>query len=307
MPALVVYTPPATEPVTVHEVMMRCRIDTVNQEPAPFAPAVVLGSSAGNVDNGAHRYRVTFVTADGETQGGDISLAVNVEDKSVNGKVELTAIPLGGSLVTSRKIYRTAAGGSVYYLLTTIANNTAATYTDNTADALLGAAVPSSNTTGDPELRMLITAMRQKAESILKRYLITQTVDLYLDRFPCWEITLPPLQSVTSITYIDAEGVEQTLSPSRYLVDATSAPARITPAYNQIWPCARYQNNAVKVRFVAGYGDAADVPECIKHWIMMKVKHAYDNRDPVNVGNIVTEFPRSYIDGMLDAERVFGV
>ena len=38
-----------------------------------------------------------------------------------------------------------------------------------------------------------------------------------------------------------------------------------------------------------------------------QVKHAYDNRDPVNVGNAVTEFPRSYIDGMLDAERVFGV
>lgn len=307
MPALVVYTPPATEPVTVAEVMTRCRIDTNNQEPAPSAPAVVLSSGAGNVDNGAHRYRVTFVTADGETQGGDISAAVTVADKSVNGKIELTAIPLGGSLVTSRKIYRTAAGGSVYYLLATLSNNTATTYTDNIADASLGAAVPGSNTTGDPELRLLITAMRQKAESILKRYLITQTVDLYLDRFPCWEITLPPLQSVTAITYIDTSGVEQALAADKYLVDSASAPARITPAYNETWPETREQNNAVKVRFVGGYGEAADVPEQIKHWIMLQVKHAYDNRDAVSVGVSLAEMPRPFIDGMLDAERVFGV
>jgi len=307
MPALVVYTLPATEPVTVAEVILRCRIDTINQEPVPGAPSVAIGSGAGNVDNGAHRYRVTFVTADGETQGGDISDAVTVVDKTANGKIELSGIPLGGSLVTARKIYRTTAGGSVYYLLATIANNTATTYTDNTSDASLGAAVPSSNTTGDPELRMLITAMRQKAESILKRYLITQTVDLYLDYFPCWEITLPPLQSVVSITYIDDQGNEQTLSSDKYLIDAVSKPARITPVFGEIWPVTRYQNNAVKVRFIAGYGTAADVPECIKHWIMMKVKDAYDNRNPINVGVNIAEMPRSYIDGMLDAERVFGV
>jgi len=305
--AYLVYTAPATEPVTAAEVMTRCRIDAVNQEPAPGALTVALGSGAGNVDNGAHRYVVTFVTADGETQAGDISESVTVANKTVNGKVLLSAIPVGGAIVTSRKIYRTAAGGSTYLLLTTIADNTTTTYTDNIADSSLGSEAPSANTTVDPELRLLIAAMRRKAESILKRYLITQTVDLYLDSFPPWGILLPPLQSVTAITYIDTAGVEQTLSPSLYLVDAVSTPARITPACNETWPTAREQNNSVKVRFVAGYGGAADVPESIKHWIMMQVKHAYDNRDPVNVGDIVTEFPRSYIDGMLDAERVFGV
>ncbi|MXS81572.1 head-tail connector protein [Nitrosomonas oligotropha] len=307
MPSLVVYTPPATEPVTVAEVMQRCRIDTVNQEPAPGAPSVALGSGSGNVDNGAHRYRVTFVTADGETQGGDISAAVTVSDKSVNGKIELSGIPLGGSLVTARKIYRTTANGSAYLLLATIANNTATTYTDNIADINLGASVPSTNATGDPELRLLISAVRQKAESILKRYLITQTVDMYLDCFESWEIRMPPLQSVTSIVYTDGNGIEQTLSASDYQVDSVGAPARITPAYNKTWPETREQMNAVRIRFVAGYGTAADVPECVRDWMLKRIKHAYDNRDPVNVGNIVTEFPHSYVDGMLEPERVYGV
>ena len=304
--AYFVYSQPATEPVTIAEVMAHCRIDAENQEPAPGVITVALGSGAGNVDNGVHRYLCTFVTADGETQGGDISAAVTVADKTVNGKVSLSAIPIGGSIVTARKIYRTAAGGSVYYLLATIADNTTTTYTDNTADSSLGAQVPSANTTGDPLLSMLIASARQRAETVLKRYLITQTVDLYLDSFEEREIKLPPMQSVSAITYVDTDGVTQTLAADQYLVDAVSVPARITPAYGVTWPSVRYHNNAVKIRFIAGYGTASAVPQCIKNWMLMRIKQLYDQRDMVNVGNIVTEFPHSYVDGLLDSEKVWG-
>lgn len=307
MSAYVISTPPATEPVTVAEVMAHCRIDAENQEPAPGAvTAALAGSGAGNVDNGAHRYRVTFVTAGGETQGGEVSAAVTVADKTANGKVSLTAIPLGGSLVTTRKIYRTAAGGSTYLLLATIADNTTTTYTDNIADSSLGAEAPGTNTTGDPLLNMLIKSARQSAETLLGRYLITQTVDLYLDDFPGWEIRLPPLQSVSAITYVDQNGDTQTVAASDYLVDAVSVPARITPAYGKTWPAPRQQNNAAKVRFVAGYGAASAVPDCVKNWMLMRIKQLHDQRDQVNVGNIVNEFPRSYVDGLLDSEKVWG-
>jgi len=307
MGVLSVYAQPATEPVTVSEVAAYCQIDAENQEPAPGALTCALaGGGAGNVDNGAHRYAVTFVTADGETQAGDISAAVTVANKTADGKVALAAIPIGGSLVTARKIYRTVAAGSSYLLLATIADNTTTTYTDNIADSSLGAAAPSVNTTADPLINILITSARLSAEAQLKRYLITQTVDLYIDSFSDWEIKLPPMQSVSAITYIDNDGAEQTLSASNYLVDAVSAPARITPAYGQVWPVTRAQNNAVKIRFVAGYGAASAVPKCIKNWMLMRIKQAYDERGAVNVGNSVTEFPRSYVDGMLDSERVWG-
>lgn len=305
--SFVVYTPPASEPVSVAEVLQHCRIDASNQEPAPGVITVALGAGAGNVDNGAHRYLCTFVTADGETQAGDISAAVTVADKSVNGKVSLSAIPIGGSLVTARKIYRTAAAGTAYLLLATLADNTTTTYTDNTADASLGAEAPSANTTGDPLINMMIASARQYAEAILHRYLITQTIDLYLDCFDSWEIKLPPLQSVTAITYVDTDGATQTIDAADYLVDAMSVPARITPAYGLSWPSTRAQKNAVKLRFVAGYGDSSDVPACIKHWMLMRIKQAYDNRDSVVIGNSVIEFPFSYVDGLLDSERVWGL
>jgi hypothetical protein len=63
--------------------------------------------------------------------------------------VYLSDIPVSpSSSVTSRKIYRTTANGSQPKLLTTIANNTATTYTDTAADAALGANPPASDTSG---------------------------------------------------------------------------------------------------------------------------------------------------------------
>jgi len=311
---IVVVTPPATEPLTLAEVQAHCRIDDTNQEPAPSAPtaALVSPAAAGNVDNGAHRYLVTYVTADGETQAGVASAAVTVADKTVNGKVLVSGIPLGGALVTSRKVYRTAAGGSTYLLLATIADNTTTTYTDNIADASLGAGAPTTNTTGDPLLNMLIIAARQHAEQELKRYLVTQTLDAYFHEFPDADddedlrFNLPPLQSVTNITYTDIDGVEQTLAASQYLVDSVSRPARIEPAYGVVWPSCREQMNAVKIRFVAGYGSASDVPACIKNWMLVRIKTLWDQRDQLVKQLGLPTFEPAFVDGLLDPERVAG-
>lgn len=303
--SIVVYSAAATEPLTVAEVAAKCRIDAANTEPAPGAVTVALAAPAiaGNVTAGVHRYLATFVTADGETQAGTVSDPVTVADAAINGKVELTAIPIGGALVTSRKLYRTAAGGSTYLLLATIANNTATTYTDNIADASLGAGAPSSNTTGDPELARMIASARAEAEKELGRYLVTQTLDAYFDDFPrycnkafpdpCFR--LPPLQSVSAITYVDADGTTQTLAADQYTVDAVSQPARITPAYGVSWPATRAQTNAVKVRFVAGYGAAAAVPACVKDWMLARIGARYWKQD----------IPE-YSDCLLDNEKVWG-
>src|SRR3990167_1117639 len=115
---LSIATAAAVEPLSVAEARSHLRLDGSAGEPAPPAPTAALASpaAAGNVDNGAHRYLVTFVTADGETDAGAVSAAVTVADKTVNGQVSLTAIPVGGTAVTSRKVYRTVAAGATYLL-----------------------------------------------------------------------------------------------------------------------------------------------------------------------------------------------
>lgn len=300
--ALSLVTAPTVEPLTVAEAKAHLRLDSAAGEPAPTAPTVALASPAvaGNVDNGAHRYRVTFVTADGETEGGTISDAVTVADKTVNGKVELTSIPLGGSAVTSRKLYRTTAGGSSYLLLATIANNTATTYTDNIADSALGAAAPTTNTTEDPTVNALVVAARMHVETWIKRPLCTQTWDLFLECFPRDEIVLPcpPVQTITHVKYRDTNGTLQTWDSGDYQTSIPDGPyaehARIMPAYGEIWPTTRSQYDAVEVEFVCGYGAAVDVPEPIKQAMKLMIGHWYENRQAVEItgrGELTVEIP----------------
>lgn len=108
---------------------------------APLAPVLAEGA-VGN-PNGAYTGRVTFVTATGEAEGGDVSASLTVASK----KIEWSDIPVWwGREVTSRKLYRTAAGGTQHKLVTTIANNTDTTYSDDVADGSLGADVPTPTT-----------------------------------------------------------------------------------------------------------------------------------------------------------------
>lgn len=161
-----------------------------------------------------------------------------------------------------------------------------------------------SGSLSDTEIGAMITAARQYAETELGRWLVTQTIDAYFDSFPD-VFSMPPLQSVTSITYIDSDGDSQTLDSGLYRIDNKTKPARITPLSGTSWPSTQDVTNAVTVRFVAGYGAASTVPECIKQWIKIRVEHYFDNRGPNVVGSSVVEFGRHYIDGLLDPERVW--
>ncbi len=87
----------------------------------------------------AYTYRITYVTASGETEAGTASSpGVTV---SANDSIQLSNIPVSSSpFVTARKIYRNKSGSlSDWYLCNTIADNTTTTYLDTKADANLGA------------------------------------------------------------------------------------------------------------------------------------------------------------------------
>lgn len=296
---LVLSSGPALEPLTVSDVKAHLRLDSALGELAPGAPTAALaGAGAGNVDNGIHRYLITFVTADGETDAGSVSGPVTVADKTVNGKVQLTGIQIGGANVTSRKIYRTTAGGTDYLLLATIADNTTTTYLDNIADSSLGAGAPTSNTTVDPYLTTLINVARLTAEDITKRKFITQTWVHNLDRFPCGpviELPLPPLQSVSSVQYIDSDGTTQTLSSSLYHVSTSRERGRVQLNDGETWPDIKTQRlDAVSITMAVGYGASrASVPAPIRHAMLLMIGHWYNQREDVVFGTIANEVPKA--------------
>lgn len=167
----------------------------------------------------------------------------------------------------------------------------------------------------------LVIAARETAENILNRALITQTWQLVLDAFPSgsrvlsrfppttvvqpytamspwylsggFKVPFPPLQSVSSITYIDQEGSPGTVTSSDYIVDTAHEPGRVFLKYGASWPSVTLQPAAgVTIEYVAGYGDAAaDVPQAIKQAMFLIMGHLYENRESVVVGTIAKEIP----------------
>lgn len=122
----------------------------------------------------------------------------------------------------------------------------------------------------------------------LGRALMTQTWVWRIDGFP-WchglELPFPPLQQVESITYVDGAGVEQTLDPAVYVVDPDSDPGRVDLAFGYRWPVTRAERNAVRLQFIAGFGDdAADVPHRLRQAILLMVADGYRFRETVVAG-----------------------
>jgi uncharacterized phiE125 gp8 family phage protein len=150
-----------------------------------------------------------------------------------------------------------------------------------------------------------IASARKEAERAMGRPLVTQTWTGYLNNFPDSdeiEIPLAPLISVTSIKYTDPDGVEATFSTADYTVDTSGVLGRIYLNYNESWPDYRIEYNAVRIVFVAGYGDASTVPEDVKSWMLLRIGERYEHREGTVVGTIATRLPD--ISGLVAGDRI---
>lgn len=155
----------------------------------------------------------------------------------------------------------------------------------------------------DAYVESLITAARKRAETVLKRQLVTATWRLSLPDFPrrldpdtglygVIRLPRPPLASVTQVQYTDPDGASQTVAS--FQTNLYAEPGFICPAYGETWPLVRRVPNAVNIRYTAGYGaDGNSVPAEIKHAIKFMVAHWYENREPVLVGTIASPLPDS--------------
>lgn len=129
----------------------------------------------------------------------------------------------------------------------------------------------------DAVMDALIKAARQTIEN-QGLALITQTWDYITGEFPSegdyQQIYLPlsPVQSITSVSYVDGSGDTQTVAGADYYLAKDLRPY-VAAAYGVTWPTARAQANALTVSFVAGYGaTGASVPEPIRNAIALKVR-----------------------------------
>ena len=177
------------------------------------------------------------------------------------------------------------------------------------AEVKLHLRVDADLTDDDTLISALIVAARQQAEHRTGRALVSQQWRLGLEFFPddSLELPKPKLISVESITYLDGDGVRQTISAADYEVITDELIGRIIPAYGKSWPSCREHPGSVRVDYTCGYGAAADVPQSIKAWMLLAIGAWYENREALTSGQPVAELPRCFWNGLLDPFYVPGV
>lgn len=164
-------------------------------------------------------------------------------------------------------------------------------------EAKLHLRVESSVTADDALISSLVTAARQNVEAICGRALISQTLRMTLDGFymghgdDCDDLVgagtiwLPrsPAAAISSITYTDLDGTQQTLASTVYTLDSMSEPPRLALAWNQTWPSTRNVVNAVAINFIAGYATPAAADATAN--TLTTYGRTYANDDIVRVSN----------------------
>jgi uncharacterized phiE125 gp8 family phage protein len=160
----------------------------------------------------------------------------------------------------------------------------------------------------DAYLKGVIMAARNYVENYVRRALITQTIQARFDCFPghIIELERAPVQSVTSITYTNTAGVPTVLDASAYTVDIYSSPARIVPASGTTWPSTDDDvPSAVVIEYIAGYGTSREnVPDALRHGVLMQAAHFYENREPTVMGGMVSKIPET-VDALIGPYRVW--
>jgi len=152
----------------------------------------------------------------------------------------------------------------------------------------------------------LIKTAREFCESYQNRAFLTQTWYLWLDEWPDYfEIPLPPLISVTAVTYYNTSNVMATVSAADYYVDSNSEPGEIHLAYGKYWPTTTLrEKNGICVEFVCGYGATpSTVPQVVIQAMLLLIGHWYENREALSEKPL-SSIPMA-VDSLLWQNRCF--
>lgn len=154
----------------------------------------------------------------------------------------------------------------------------------------------------------LIIAASELCQNETGILIMPQVWEKTLDNFPdAIELPVAPVNSIVTIKYIDTAGVEQTLSGASYTLDNASntRSAWLVPASGYSWPSTYSGINGVKVRFNAGYADAASTPQALKQWMLLQIGHWFANRESVIVG--ATAIKSDYTDNLIKPYRLYSM
>lgn len=135
-----------------------------------------------------------------------------------------------------------------------------------------------------------------------------------------WKLTLngwvdvvrlpyPEISAVSSIKYLDEDGVQQTLDPSMYVLIGDTVHKTSGATYPELWDGP----GVVEINYTAGYNagnevaQQAAVPAGIKAWLLLTIGTLYANREGIQTGvpGATAALPGRFTDSLLDRFKVY--
>lgn len=133
----------------------------------------------------------------------------------------------------------------------------------------------------DAMIPRLIAAARQWVEEACGRALISQSWRMTLDAWPeDAEVALirPPVQSVTAVRTLSAEGVATVWADANYAMAFGAEPQRLVRLVSA-WPVPGRARAGIEIDMICGYGaNAADVPAALRQAVLLKTAQLYERR-----------------------------
>ncbi|WP_157266626.1 head-tail connector protein [Azohydromonas aeria] len=159
----------------------------------------------------------------------------------------------------------------------------------------------------DSVITLALAAARELAEKEMARTLLETGYEMRTDGFSrAVRLEWPRVQRVLSLQFVAPDGEVLTLDPQDYVLDNANdfAPAWLVPARGKAWPETADEVNAVRVRYVAGYGtEPAQVPAAIRQWVQLHARSFYDNPSALSAGNLQA---LPYLCGLIEGFKVYG-
>jgi uncharacterized phiE125 gp8 family phage protein len=142
------------------------------------------------------------------------------------------------------------------------------------------------------------------AQGVLGHAMISQKWGQWVKSTPPQSvmISLGPVIQIDAVKYYDEAGVLQTDTLSNYEITGTRFTTQIGPKDGFNWPVTQERSDAIRIEFTSGYGTtAADVPDTLRHAMLMLIGHWYENRE-TTLADEVSNIPFGF-EMLLDMHR----
>jgi uncharacterized phiE125 gp8 family phage protein len=178
--------------------------------------------------------------------------------------------------------------GSIFILLFAAADAEDASAWLTLAEAKAHCRVTDS--TEDALIDHLIATVARVVERESWRFTSRASREFSFQGFGCHprdRVIIPalPVVAIEAVTYLDANGAEQTLTPADYRLGNWHGLASLQPSPGTSWPATAALDGAVTVRALCGHVGAEDFPADLKNFALLMLTHYFDNREAVGGGS----------------------